>query len=832
MKKFYPLLIALCFTFQIIDAQNSGVLLDGNTEQLTIPHKDAFEIGDQFTIEAWIFANSWTTEIWRGSIFTNDSPGPDRGYAFRCGDNGKLSFVMAVDNAWNEVFSTSLMNQNQWHHVAAVVANGTMLLYLDGQEIANATYSGTPSANESAQNIGASTGFGGRFFDGVIDEVRVWNVARSQQEIADNISTEFTGTEAGLVAYFPMNDGSGTTATNLVDAACSAAGVDIDDSNWVNGYQLPNFDLSMQSIAGIDRVNMKTRPVKMKVALQNVGIEAVTGFDIQIAIDGSLSLEESFDVTLEAGEVLEVELTTPIDLTSFDSPEIEASVNFAEDENSLNNSTSMKLSTIAGNFIRLFDNEQHNFGGKGQNQNVNVVLPSDLSGYSQLLLHINLSCPSSGCDPWDQPAKVIAQTADGSFEIARYITPYGIGCGQWTLDITDFKSILQGGVNYNSFIQVWGPSGWLATIDIELVEGTDALPYSKLSPLWRLDYQVYGDPAISHDLPEMSVDVASITEASHVRMQVTGHGQGNTNNAAEFFQATHDFNVNGTMLDQHLLWKADCASNSCADQAGNWLFSRAGWCPGQEVQPKIFETTSAATAGNTATFDYVLQDYVNLLNTGYNNSGHTEPHLRIHGFFIERSSQRYNSYSNLLVDNIAIMADLQTLEALDITVRNDGSETITEFDVKYFINSELISTETVSESVAPGATYTHSFAQLNNFESGQNVIFGEVDFPGDENPGDDVSKIEYGFSVSTNSVELLKDFTIQPNPSTRNVYVNLSENLLQGQMSLLSIDGRQIATQVIRSSNQQFTVQHPGTYLLRVSDRNGFTATKKVVVID
>jgi hypothetical protein len=52
------------------------------------------------------------------------------------------------------------------------------------------------------------------YFWGDIDEVRIWNVARTQQEIEDNLLTELTGLESGLVAYWNFNEAPGSTVVN------------------------------------------------------------------------------------------------------------------------------------------------------------------------------------------------------------------------------------------------------------------------------------------------------------------------------------------------------------------------------------------------------------------------------------------------------------------------------------------------------------------------------------------------------------------------------------------------------------------------------------------
>lgn len=829
------ILLSITFSFFafLLVAQNTAIEFDGSSEYMTVAHKDNQNISDGFTIEAWIFANNWTTEVWRGSIISKDNQGPDRGYAFRVGDNGRLSFVIAVDNAWEEVISPALMNEKQWHHIAGVVNNKVVKLYIDGQEVASGSYAGETSALPQDLRIGASVGFGGRFFDGVIDEIRIWQTARTSQEIADNNTVDLTGTEAGLVLYLPMNEGSGSVATNSVDAACSATGVGLDDGNWVNGYILPDFDLSMQSILGVDRVAMLTRPVKLRVEVQNVGTMDMQSYDIVVLIDGVEVFTETQSYLLAGGDKATFQLGTPIDLSPYVDPEIEVVVQHPNDSNSLNDAASTTIIN-SGDFVNLFKQQAHNFGGDGQNHFNNVVLPSDLAEYSKLLLHITLECPNGGCDPWDQPAKVIAMTDEGNFEIARYITPYGIACDTWTVDVTDFKNILQGENTYNSYVQVWGPSGWLVTLDLELVIGDDPLPFKNLSTLWSDDYVVYGDPGISHDLEEVGLVVEPNTESSHVRMQITGHGQGNTNNAAEFYNVTHDFMLNGNLLEQHNLWNSNCGSNSCNNQAGNWPPNRAGWCPGQAVTPREFDTSNDANPGETIAFDYVLQDYTNSLNTGYNSSGHTEPHYRLHGFFVEESSQRFEQYNNVLIESIdPVMVDNQ-LESVSGTIRNNGTEDISNLSMSWYLNGDRIAApEQLSIVLAPGESYVHDFTEITaQLINGTNVFFGEVNYALDQNDGDNYIKSDAFITVGTNDLEEGISFEIVPNPSNSNIHLTIDQGFLNGEIQVVDLSGRGLRTEKITDLNSTIRVPSVGTYFVRLISTTGNILTKKAVVIE
>jgi hypothetical protein len=96
---------------------------------------------------------------------------------------------------------------------------------------------GSIVTNSSSLYIGASSGFSGRLFDGKIDEVRIWNIARTETEIRDNMSFSIDGTELGLISYWQFNDGSGLS---LSDGVSSNNGtlVNMDDTDWVDSTQI------------------------------------------------------------------------------------------------------------------------------------------------------------------------------------------------------------------------------------------------------------------------------------------------------------------------------------------------------------------------------------------------------------------------------------------------------------------------------------------------------------------------------------------------------------------------------------------------------------------
>ena len=121
---------------------------------------------------------------------------------------------------------TAIAVSATWHHAAVTydTATDTWNLYLDGNLERNLPAGGdfTPE-NISIQHAGLgtaynSTGVPAGFFNGVLDEVRIWNVARSQAQIQATMDQELTS-GTGLIARYGLNEGTGTAVNNTAAGA-------------------------------------------------------------------------------------------------------------------------------------------------------------------------------------------------------------------------------------------------------------------------------------------------------------------------------------------------------------------------------------------------------------------------------------------------------------------------------------------------------------------------------------------------------------------------------------------------------------------------------------
>ncbi|MFT3766680.1 MAG: peptide-N-glycosidase F-related protein [Minicystis sp.] len=306
--------------------------------------------------------------------------------------------------------------------------------------------------------------------------------------------------------------------------------------------------------------------------------------------------------------------------------------------------------------VAAFDKTPIYFTGDDNKRTVDLPASFPKEGaYSKIILHLSLECPSGGCDPWDRFGSlgVVTQKGTGDvpdtvIEVARFITPYHVGAS-WDLDVTDLRPLLTGDLTMRAFIDTWvGPGsqygdGWLLSASFEMTGGIPEKLPVEVVPIWIQRNVVYGDPAkpIADAAPAQMVALPKASSYA-LRAFITGHGQGNAGNCAEFCQRTHTITAGSTPHAQKI-WRTDCATTAAPGQQGTYKYSRAGWCPGADVHPWTIDVTADVAGSTMATFAYDVETYENTcrpdampcagctLGTScpYDGGAHTEPNYAI-----------------------------------------------------------------------------------------------------------------------------------------------------------------------------------------------------------
>ena len=208
---------------------------DGVDDFVDVADSPELDLTDgTFTIEARIRPSSFDDN---GRIADHGGTAGN-GWAFHL-LNSNDTLYFQINDANEYIAEDNAIPLDVWSHVAVTLDGGNLNFYVDGVPAGSATGVPSPAASSLGLRVGArvtdSTRSG---FEGEIDELRVWNIARTQQEILDNLTGEVAGDEPGLVLYHRYNEGLGQTTTDSSGNGNSGQlgstpGVDANDPLWV-----------------------------------------------------------------------------------------------------------------------------------------------------------------------------------------------------------------------------------------------------------------------------------------------------------------------------------------------------------------------------------------------------------------------------------------------------------------------------------------------------------------------------------------------------------------------------------------------------------------------
>ncbi|QIA07255.1 LamG domain-containing protein [Draconibacterium halophilum] len=249
MKKYLLLILFTCF-FAFAQAQpfgSSALWFDDLNDYVSANSVSAaMSSQGAMTLEAWIYPESFETQDF---VLTFHAAAPDYDNRILLGlKSGVLVAGYKTPSSLDiSSYGTNTLPLNQWSHIAwTIAANGSSVVYLNGViEIDTFTVDvGAWPESEGTFSIGQD--YDGEnttdHFHGLIDEVRVWNVVRTQTEIQNNRSDVLSNPtgETNLVAYFTFDDTSSGTLTD--ESVNSNTGTlhfyDGGDGTPENAYQI------------------------------------------------------------------------------------------------------------------------------------------------------------------------------------------------------------------------------------------------------------------------------------------------------------------------------------------------------------------------------------------------------------------------------------------------------------------------------------------------------------------------------------------------------------------------------------------------------------------
>jgi len=227
-----PHLLATTTYYVAATNVNNGLDFDGSNDFVSIGNPAKLQITGDMTVEMWLKPDNFSNrknpyaKAYGGEGTITQEP------------SGVLNYYYGTSGANTTPYqgfgSSSPLTVGIWNHIAIVrdLTNMQLIWYINGVQT-NSAVANYAIATAGALPVNIGAGYVNNY-DGQIDELRVWNTARTAAEISTNYNQCMIGTEVGLVAYYKFDDGAGTQLTDLVAVAAHGTLTNMDAAtDWI-----------------------------------------------------------------------------------------------------------------------------------------------------------------------------------------------------------------------------------------------------------------------------------------------------------------------------------------------------------------------------------------------------------------------------------------------------------------------------------------------------------------------------------------------------------------------------------------------------------------------
>lgn len=229
-----------------------SVSFDGTNDYATISGSSELSISGDCSISAWFNPSSVSGFNYIFSLTDGRLAGTDRAF----GLSGTQMVANTYASGWNDPFTHTAISTGSWYHVVVVFTSGQSRIYLNGSDLGTKSIT-TNTVSYTQTVIGGMLYSSGNHFNGLIDEVAVFNSELSSSQITNIYKGEEDGGSGGTngvpgslstfnpVGWWRMGDGS--------DGSGNADGtlVNIGGTDFPQIYNVAK-DGSGNRITGID----------------------------------------------------------------------------------------------------------------------------------------------------------------------------------------------------------------------------------------------------------------------------------------------------------------------------------------------------------------------------------------------------------------------------------------------------------------------------------------------------------------------------------------------------------------------------------------------------
>jgi hypothetical protein len=159
---------------------------DGVNDAVSVPDSATLDLSQGMTIEAWVYPTS--VAGFRTVAFKENRMAGHQAYSlYAPGSSSRSATELATGSTYTTLSASPALPLNTWTHIAATFDGSTMRIFQNGSQV------GSKALTGSLVNTNDPLKFGGNavwseWFQGRLDEIRVWNVARTQSQITSDMN--------------------------------------------------------------------------------------------------------------------------------------------------------------------------------------------------------------------------------------------------------------------------------------------------------------------------------------------------------------------------------------------------------------------------------------------------------------------------------------------------------------------------------------------------------------------------------------------------------------------------------------------------------------------
>jgi hypothetical protein len=176
-----------------------GLSFDGINDWVRIAATPLLSLTAEMTVEAWVYPTVNGSGLWRTVVFKEPATGvqvPFGMYANSDTNRPTIEVIAASQpGAPRRAGGTSQLPLNTWTHIAASHDGVTTRMFVNGVQVGSAAVSGPLTSSAGAVLIGGNSVWG-EHFAGRIDEVRIYDIARTAAEITEDMTTAIVPTDS------------------------------------------------------------------------------------------------------------------------------------------------------------------------------------------------------------------------------------------------------------------------------------------------------------------------------------------------------------------------------------------------------------------------------------------------------------------------------------------------------------------------------------------------------------------------------------------------------------------------------------------------------------